>query len=595
MRMPPTPAAPTVVGLPRGRKPRPEAAESAAPPREAVLATRCRRIFRVLALVLCGLHAYVARHTINPDGISYLDVAAAYLRGDTTAALNSYWSPLYSWLLAGVFAVLRPPPYWECAVAHGVNFAVFVAALAAFEWLLSELLATRRAAAAEARDQWQEVLPDWFVVGLAYAVFVFVSRRLVTVSFVTPDMMTAAVVYAASALLLRLRRLGPTAVRSLLFGALLGAGYLAKAVLLPVGLVFLAASLAAAGSLKKAVLHFAWSAVALAAVAGPFLAALSLQAGRPTFGDSGRLNYLWYVRGVPSPHRLGSAAGVHAFARPGGGSYPLWYDPAHWYGADAPAFDVRAQLAALAAPARFCADLLADRMLCFTLAVAVLFGFAFFSHRGPRRAWLAERGRLLAAQYPLLLPAGAALALYLLVGHMEGRLIGPFVVTALLALPEVLRFRQPQLTHVLPLGAALLACVVVPLGVNVAFDARNAAAAARCGEDVTAHPQAAVAADLAAHGLKPGDAVGSIGFTYNAYWARLGGWQVVAEVPAAERFRAADARRQAEMLDDFRRAGARVVVCDQVPDNAPGWRRVAGTTYAVRDLTAPEPPVRLAR
>src|SRR5204862_6821785 len=114
--------------------------------------------------------------------------------------------PLYSWLLAGVFGVVRPGPAWAAVVVHAVNFVVFLAALAAFEWLLSELLRGRRAAAAAARARWQEVVPDWCVVGLAYALFALVSRRLSTVAALSPDLLLSAAAYAAAALLLRFRR-----------------------------------------------------------------------------------------------------------------------------------------------------------------------------------------------------------------------------------------------------------------------------------------------------------------------------------------------------------------------------------------------------
>ena len=40
-----------------------------------VLAPRLRLAFRLLAIALCGLHAYTNRHLINPDGIAYLDMA----------------------------------------------------------------------------------------------------------------------------------------------------------------------------------------------------------------------------------------------------------------------------------------------------------------------------------------------------------------------------------------------------------------------------------------------------------------------------------------------------------------------------------------
>lgn len=42
---------------------------------------------------------------LTPDGISYLSIAQHHLRGDVSAAVNAYWSPLYSWLLVPLLGV----------------------------------------------------------------------------------------------------------------------------------------------------------------------------------------------------------------------------------------------------------------------------------------------------------------------------------------------------------------------------------------------------------------------------------------------------------------------------------------------------------
>lgn len=45
---------------------------------------------------------------INPDGISYLSIAEKYAQGNFTDAINAYWSPLISWLLAPFLMVGFP-------------------------------------------------------------------------------------------------------------------------------------------------------------------------------------------------------------------------------------------------------------------------------------------------------------------------------------------------------------------------------------------------------------------------------------------------------------------------------------------------------
>src|SRR5262245_29254056 len=75
---------------------------------------------RMLAVTLGGLHAWTAatQQSMNEDGISYLDMGDAYLRGDWNMAVNTVWSPLYSWILGGTMKVIRPSMAWEFPVVH---------------------------------------------------------------------------------------------------------------------------------------------------------------------------------------------------------------------------------------------------------------------------------------------------------------------------------------------------------------------------------------------------------------------------------------------------------------------------------------------
>lgn len=45
------------------------------------------------------------RLVLNPDGISYINIAKKYLSGNFQLAVNGYWSPLYSWLLVPFLAL----------------------------------------------------------------------------------------------------------------------------------------------------------------------------------------------------------------------------------------------------------------------------------------------------------------------------------------------------------------------------------------------------------------------------------------------------------------------------------------------------------
>jgi hypothetical protein len=548
-----------------------------------------RWAFRLTAIVLCGLHAYAARHSMNPDGVSYLDLADGMARGDWNACLNSYWSPLYPSLLAAALTILRPTPYWECAVVHGLNFFIFLGTLAAFEWFLTQWLREW-----PAEEEGQEVsLPTWARLGLVYALFIYMARRLVTVSMVTPDMCLAAFVFLAAGLVLRIRVLGPAPGRSLTLGLVLASAYLVKAIMFPLAFVFLAASALAAGRWRNALKHVAMAGLAFGFVAGGYATALSASRGYVTFGDSGKLNYAWYVDGVPRPHasavdglthpprRLSEAIGVYEFAEQGKGTYPLWYDPPYWYQGVTLRVGLRQQVAALCRTMADYFTLLAEQLPGFTATIVVLLLFGLFGRGDPWRARLGESLLLWVRQYPILLPALAALGLYGLVGHVEARLIGPFLVLLAASVVGVVRIAEGQRQAAGYLAQACLCILAALLGVNVLFDTGKAAAALARGEGPHAHSSWRIAESVRQQGLREGDAVAFVGFTFDAYWARLARLRIIAEVPQAQasRFWAASDSVRTAALEALHHAGSRVVVSQGVGGAAAGWQPISGTDF----------------
>ena len=83
------------------------------------------------------------RFLMTHDGVSYLDMGDAYLRGDWHTAINCYFNPLYAWIQALARFVLRPSMYWEYPVVHLVNYGIFVVTVFAFEYFLQGLLKDR--------------------------------------------------------------------------------------------------------------------------------------------------------------------------------------------------------------------------------------------------------------------------------------------------------------------------------------------------------------------------------------------------------------------------------------------------------------------
>src|SRR5262245_52363479 len=69
------------------------------------------------------------RHSMNPDGLSYLDLASEASKHGPTELVNGYWSPAYPALIGVALFLFRPTTDLEFPVVHAVNFVIFVFAL----------------------------------------------------------------------------------------------------------------------------------------------------------------------------------------------------------------------------------------------------------------------------------------------------------------------------------------------------------------------------------------------------------------------------------------------------------------------------------
>ncbi|MGH9441765.1 MAG: hypothetical protein ACRD16_05780, partial [Thermoanaerobaculia bacterium] len=178
-------------------------------------------------VVLAGLaFAWRDRNLMNPDGVSYLDLADSWRRGDVAGGINAFWSPMYPMLLGGVFALLRPAPEWLFPCVHLVNFGIFVLALMAFGFFLREAFDLGR--------KGDEGLPwPWIVFGAG--TFVVAALDQIGIWNVSPDLLVAAFLFASAGLSLRVLRGSASRRLLLVTGTVLGGGYVAKAVLLPIG------------------------------------------------------------------------------------------------------------------------------------------------------------------------------------------------------------------------------------------------------------------------------------------------------------------------------------------------------------------------
>jgi hypothetical protein len=522
---------------------------------------------------------------MNPDGISYIEVGEAYLRGNWSTAVNGYWSPLYPWLLGVGLKLLRPAPYWEFPAVHLINFLIYLATLGCFRFFWTSLIRYHAARRVEQERAGLTVIPEsvWLVLG--YTIFLVSALEFIGLQVVAPDMCLAAFVYIASGLILRIRTVDPAGHLYLLLGIVLGFGYLSKPAMMPLSATFILASLPLASGIRRNSTRAAVALVGLTLVAAPYIALLSHRLGYVTYSEAGKLAYAW-VANRASYHWVGELAGsgtpVHPrkrifdhpsafqFENAGAETYPGWYDPAYWVTGLKPRFDLRQQASALKRDTEMLFELFFSRFSIGLLIFALTLYFA--SGAGVRTALV------LAEYWFLLLPSLAAVATFWFI-WVEPRYIGPFAGLFWAGLISGLRLPDEQRWRKLLVSAtsALLCISVAVLMGAVALEMDF------LGTSPPMHWQ--VAQSLHEMGIREGDGVAAMGRVLQCGWARLARVRITAEIPheAEPEFRTARPQVQSDAILALLGTGARAVIADdQEPSGcASGWRPAGKTGFYV--------------
>lgn len=535
------------------------------------------------ALVLWGLAAYRRRFECMTDGLVYLEIARAYLRGDWAMAINAYWSPLYSWIFAALYALVRPSPYWEVTLLKTTNLFILVGAFFSYRFLLCELLRLQAKCGGALRGL---VLPAPLLRALAYALFVWVSFCLLDTD--TPDLLMSCFVYLAEGLLVRIALHRATWRGYAVLGGVCGLGYLAKAAFLPLSVVFLFCALLLRRPVRAHGLKVALSVGTLALVAAPFLACISLHAGHLSFGESGRVNYNIFVadnayklhvfqrllgRSDPRPprplatgERLVERPSVYRFPLDAEVSYPLHHDPTRWTQWPTPYPSLAALLVScLLNFARFLLTVVVAAPIALPAAIFLL-----------KTQWSRKSvGEWLGVAL-LLLPPLAGIGMYLPV-LVHFRYVAHFLIVLLslaLAVTELPKTAgNAKLLERLAVASLTITVLsaVVWLGVS---------------RSVSTNVSWKVAQALEQEGgVRAGDSVCRVGKSSGA-WAHLGRFRVRGEISDRDEFQKTGKQRQQEIYALLRAQGF-VALVDEMGHGqpiGPEWRVVAGTDFAFLPL-----------
>lgn len=573
----------------------------------------------IVSFCLAAFHLWDHRDLFDPEGISYLDMADAYLRGDWRTGLNGVWSPMYAWLLAFMMLIFDPPAQWEFTAVHTLNLFIYLIALASFSIFMRELLR------ANEESEGNGHLADWSWVVFGYSLFTWATIQHIPLHLPEPDLLVSALVYLIFAVLFRIRKGAVTWNESIFLGALLGFGYLAKAIMFPMAFVFITVALILTRRSRAMLVRILVSFLTFFSLSLPYIGALSHVKGYWTYSDAGKLNYAWTINKVkPLIHWQGGESGsgvpvhptrkihdsppLYEFGTPIKATYPPWYDPSYWYEGVKVKVDIQRQLSVLIANAK-------DFLLFFANSPGPAttndthggnLTYSYESTIGPLLTLfcvivLVNLGRVsifqgIAQHWFVIVPIATVLGLYALL-HFEGRYIAAYVVVLWMilfrsvAIPDSEETRR-IFTAVL-VSAALIVTITLAPGTGRAV--LHAARYLETGNTGTPFFQSGytnwtVAKYLHNAGLLAGDPVGlvengSVGITSHVYWARMARVRVVAEIPkeGAMAFWLSDTAKQTTLMRLFRDVGVRAVVASGVPASVASarWQRIADTDYYV--------------
>jgi hypothetical protein len=503
---------------------------------------------------------------MNPDGMSYLDLAYQYSQGEYAHAVNSYWSPFYSWILGGMLVVIHPTSYWEFAVVHLTNFMIYAVALIAFTWMYREMMKT--------------ICPETNLqsrrIGELFGISAFLvsSLSLITVGIVTPDMLVSVFVYCTFAIVARLHRNSDSAIDWGALGVLIAFGYLAKAVMLPIGLLIVTATMASqfaksesSRTRKKTLVLTGMTLCIAVAIAGPFVYGISAKAGRFTTGDSGKLAYMFDVNKMPfdsyeaslSRYRRVSLqhniqpldprfASIVSTVSNDGCTYSPWCSPALWYSDVRLMFEPKMQLRAVvrnfANWARIAGTSGVALLLVTAISVLVTLPVKQLTGASRRLVWC------------LILPSVAALVMYTAI-YVEERYVAPFLVVTL-SLPFICRLAEiDKYLHSDAIRSWLVlattACFLAVGGMELykySYDYGK-------GE----HLEWQAAQRLGAIGVMPGDAIAQIGGRAEySYWAHLAHVKIAAHSTTADELCTASTEDRIHLMNALSRANIHFLV-----------------------------------
>lgn len=414
---------------------------------------------------------------------------------------------------------------------------------------------------------------EGYLIPFAFCTFLWFTLEFSAARLLTPDLCVAAIVFFVSSICCRLSLPSSTWKHYAALGVALATGYYMKNAMLPLGLGLLCLLfLVPPRGMRRHKLLF--SAMMFLLLSAPLIVMFSNMAGRISYGETGRLNYLWDVDRVPDIGWTGESASAYGtpehpprklaqipltieFASPINGTYPLWDDPYYWYSGAIVRFDLRQQLKAIKKTLQSYEAILLQTAAFAAGAIALML-WCLHEKRLPtlpRDVW-----------WQLAWPV-AACSMYTLV-HVDHRYVSPFLALLWVTVYGVLTLRlKDQCTW--PLLAACIGTVMFTLTANPL--AAGARAVRDCFRPRHQEDYEMVADRLSNLGLHSGDRLALVGSAFfppeaYPYYARIDRLRVVAQIPDENEFWRLSASELESEKQRLASIGVKAVVAIDRPD-----------------------------
>ncbi|MBI3590001.1 MAG: hypothetical protein HY094_01315 [Candidatus Melainabacteria bacterium] len=538
--------------------------------------------FRILAVILGILQAWGSQFNLSIDGVTYLDIADAYLRKDWESAINGGYSPLYSWILALFTFILKPSPYWESSCVVLVNLIIYFLTIWSFEFFLTNLLSYYK-------NNDHLAIPKWLIETFSYVLFIFCSLNLIGISEQSPDMCISGFIYLLTGILLLFKKKGEGNLIFFFFGITLGLGCLTKEIMFPLAIIFILTGMFLLKTSQIRVNYILIVLFVFSLIASPFIYMLSASKGRFTYGDAGRLNYAWFVNGIHDKWFSGIAghgSPVHPpekiFDNPliynfqshfKNATHPYVYDPSYWWEGVKTRFEFKKQINILLEHFRFYLNFFFQNQSELVIGFIVLF---YYSGRGLK---ILED---ISKQCILLLPSVFTLGLYSFV-NVEKRYLAAFIFLFWLGLFLSLALSKTKeseklFTNIL---IAMLSITLIRISFSTTRDIYHITENLISG--TKANKPWVIAHELKNLGLNPKDKIATLWEGNSTNWARLAKLRITCEPWYGPKvFWQATSSTKSQIIKVFKEFGIKAIIAKEIPSytlieaKEKGWQNIGG-------------------